>query len=208
MKFVKNGIPFDLLAAKNNASGTSQNVIEEQRKNSMLALKQAGDYKNSFGVLGVQITESSVEFMKSKSKLVHNVAKLAKFWSQMMLFKKYIYGRSTIMELLATNAGLEEENNNASPSVGKAFTRFLQKVHTIDKTSIIFNDYYNKTEIPKEILGQTPLLMDPVNPYNNLLGGECGYGYGKINSASKDLKEFMSIISNAAGMCLVLMKSG
>merc|ERR1719414_2843182 len=174
----------------------------------MIALKQSGDYKNLFRELGVQVTESSVAFMESKSKLVHIVAMIAKFWSQQQLFEKYISGRSTIIELLAVKAALDEENNDTNPFAPNAFYRFLEKVHNIDKTNIIFTDYYNEAEIPTEILGQTPLLMDPVNPYNNLLGGECGYGYGKIQSTSKDLKEFMSFMSKAAGICLLLIAAG
>jgi len=133
MKFVRNGIPFDLLVAVNFVGPNPTNVVDEQRIKSLHKLKQAGDYRKSFGELGVQVTESSVQFMKEKSKLVHDVAKLAKYWNQTVLFKEYIYGRSTIMELLATKAGQEEMNNNAHPSLTNALKRFLEKVSQIKK---------------------------------------------------------------------------
>jgi len=208
IKFVRNGIPFDLLVAENFVSPNSTNVIDEQRRKSMLKLKQAGDYKKSFGEFGVQVTESSVQFMKEKNKLVHDIAKLAKYWNQMMLFKEYIYGRSTIMELLAVKAGQEERNNASDPSLTNAFKRFLEKVSRIKETNIVFTDYYSKGEIPPEIIKQSPLLMDPVNPYNNLLGGECGYGYRIFNFKSTALKEFMSFMENAAEMTLKLLNNG
>merc|ERR1719232_2251811 len=47
--------------------------------------------------------------------------------------------------------------------------------------------------------------MDPVNPFNNLLSGRCGYGYGKINSQSENIKEFMSFMKNAAKLSLDIM---
>jgi len=204
MKFVMDGISFDMLVAQNYVKNSS-NHVEEQRKMSMLRLKQARDDKTSIAKFGIEVTESSVAFMKNKSKLVHDVAKLAKYWNQIMLFKKYIYGRSTIMELLATKAGLEEENNNSNPTLWNALKRFLIKVSKIDEVYEIFQDYYDKTEIPNEILRQRPLLMDPVNPFNNLLSGRCGYGYGKINSQSENIKEFMSFMKNAAKISLDMM---
>jgi len=50
--------------------------------------------------------------------------------------------------------------------------------------------------------------MDPVNPYNNLLGGECGYGYGKFDYKSKALEEFMSLMENASERTLKLINDG
>merc|ERR1719445_838763 len=127
----------------------------------MHRLKQYENYKTSIARFRIEVTESSVAFMRNKSKLVHDTAKLAKYWSQIMLFKKYVYGRSSIMELLATKAGLEEENNNSSPSIWNAFKRFLMKVSMIDEVNVIFQDYYDKSEIPSDIICQRPLLMDP-----------------------------------------------
>merc|ERR1719242_2696297 len=125
-----------------------------------------------------------------------------------MLFKEKVYGRSTIMELLATKAALEEENNDVSPSHWNAFKRFLEKVEGIKKVNIVFPDYYEENEIPTEIRSQRPLLLDPVNPYNNLLKGECGYGYGKIISAAENIKEFMIFMSDAARKSLGIIKDG
>jgi len=204
MKFVIDGISFDMLVAQNYVKNSS-NHIEEQRKMSLHRLKQADYNKNSIAKFGIEVTESSVAFMRNKSKLVHDVAKLAKYWNQIMLFKKYIYGRSSIMELLAVKAGLEEETNNSYPTIWKAFKRFLIKVSKIDEVYEIFQEYYDKTEIPCEILSQRPLLMDPVNPFNNLLSGKCGYGYGKINSQSENIQEFMSFMKNAAKISLDIM---
>merc|ERR1712179_683370 len=158
MQFDMEGISFDLLVAANYVTGNTSKAVEEQRKNSMTKLKQAGDYKKTFGELGVQMTESSVEFMKKKSKFVHDIAKLAKFWNQLMYFNEKIYGRSTIMELLGTKAALEEENNDVSPSHWNAFKRFLEKVEGIKNVNIVFPDYYADNEVPPEIRSQRPLL--------------------------------------------------
>lgn len=208
LKFVLDDIRFDLLIAENNATGNSRDVVAEQRINSYRKIKQAGNYSKSFGELGVQVTESSVAFMKDQKDLIRDVARLAKFWSQNQSFEKKIYGQSTIMELLATKAGQEEINNNTNPSLGNAFKRFLVILRNISDANVIFLNYYGKSEVPMEVLKQKPLLLDPTNPYNNLLGGECGYGYGRFDFVPENLKEFESFMSIAAKNTLDLIGKG
>jgi len=207
-KFVLDDIHFDLLTAENNVTGNSRDVVAQQRINSYRKIKQAGNYSKSFGELGVQVTESSVAFMKDQKDLIRDVARLAKFWSQNQSFEKKIYGQSTIMELLATKAGQEEINNNTNPSLGNAFKRFLVILRNISDANVIFLNYYGKSEVPMEVLKQKPLLLDPTNPYNNLLGGECGYGYGRFDFVPENLKEFESFMSIAAKNTLDLIGKG
>ena len=45
---------------------------------------------------------------------------------------------------------------------------FVQ-VKNIGSTHVVFDEFYQNSDVPKNILSQKPLLMDPVNPYNNLL---------------------------------------
>jgi len=208
LKFVLDDIHFDLLIAENNATGNSRDVVAEQRINSYRKIKQAGNYSKSFGELGVQVTESSVAFMKDQKDLIRDVARLAKFWNQNQSFEKYIYGQSTIMELLATKAGLEEINNSNNPSVRNAFKRFLVILRNISDAYVVFFNYYNKSDVPTEVLRQRPLLLDPTNPYNNLLGGECGYGYCKFDYVPENLKKFESFMSIAAKNSLDLFEKG
>jgi len=211
LKFVLDGISFDLLIAQNNLWATcvgKRDVVAEQRRNSYDNIKRAGNYSKSFGELGVQVTESSVAFMKEQRDLIRDVARLAKFWNQNQSFEEKVYGRSTIMELLATKAGLEEINDNANPSLKNAFKRFLVILRNISDAYIVFYNYYNKSDIPMEVLRQKPLLLDPTNPYNNLLGGECGYGYGRFDFVPENLKKFESFMSIAAKNTLDLVEKG
>merc|ERR1719411_895344 len=170
MQFTIDGVPFHLILAVNNAgAGLGKNVAEEQRTNSLLKFRQSGDHKNSVEELGMQITESSVEFVKKQSKFVHDIARLGKYWNQGNLFKEYVYGISTIVESLAIKAAMDEENEKSDPSLAKAFERFLKNCCYIRGQEIVFEEYYVTKDIPSEIRRQRPLLMDPVNQYNNLL---------------------------------------
>lgn len=175
MQFTLDGIDVDLLVAENHAGKTQgRDTIQEQRENSLIRMKQYGSYtdKKSVVRLSFQLTESSVDFMKKKSKFVHCVARLGKYWSQIILFKHHVHGKSLIFELLATKAALLEEYNFKVPSINRAFKRFLTMVCNMKSQDIVFDDYYKRSDVPSEILKKRPVLLDPVNPYNNLLDAE------------------------------------
>ena len=205
MQFELDGIPIDLLATENNFSNhTGTNVIEEQRKNSLLKVKQSGLISHSIidkvqiKDLSFDLSESSVEFMKKQSKFVHDVARLAKYWNQVILFKHYVHGRSMVFELLGTQAALEEEQKYAQPSISRAFKRFLKMVCYIRTLNIVFPDYYKRSEIPFEVSKQIPLLMDPVNPYNNLLNLK----------KEEHLGDLFEVFEYAAGSVLKMIGNG
>jgi hypothetical protein len=200
LQFTMNGVQIDLILAENNAgTGLGKNVAEEQRTNSLLKFRQSGDYKNSAVVeLGMQITESSVEFVKKQSKFVHDIARLGKYWNQGILFKEYVYGRSTIVENLAIKAAMDEENEKTDPSLAKAFERFLKNCCYIRSQEIVFEEYYETKDIPSEIRRQRPLLMDPVNQYNNLLDVK----------RSPNLAKLFDVFEIAAGNVLQMIGNG
>lgn len=93
---------------------------------------------------------------------------------------------------------MEEENNSSNPCLEQAFTRFLEKLENLKKVSIVFTDYYDRNEVPTRIMMETPLLMDPVNPFNNLLS--------KIHHQPNRLTKFMTFMDYAAAGCLATIK--
>ena len=100
------------------------------------------------------------------------VARLAKYWNSTIFYTKYLNGRSSIFELLGIAAGKEEEKNNPyNPSILRAFRLFLKRVENIKSQRVIFDDFYQESEIPQNVLVQNPLLLDPSNPYNNFMHG-------------------------------------
>ena len=104
------------------------------------------------------------------SFFLFQVARLAKFWNSTILYNGSQFKRSYRFELLGVKAGQEEEDHNKDhPSIFRAFRLFLIKVETIDQQEVIFTDFYDKTKIPDYIEKQRPLLMDPTNPFHNLM---------------------------------------
>jgi hypothetical protein len=146
--------------------------------------------------LGAETTESSLNFIKSKSKLVHDLARLGKYWAQAVLFKEYVYGKSLIFELMATKAALNEESQK-DPSICNAFKMFLEMISKIKEQDIVFEDYYKRSEIPNCILIQRPLLVDPSNPYNNLL-----------DKKKENIEKLFDIFSKCAENTLHVLKRG
>ena len=51
-------------------------------------------------------------------------------------------------------------------------SKFLEIVQDIGQQRIIFDysiDFYSRSDTPDEILAQKPLILDPSNPYNNVM---------------------------------------
>ena len=137
MQFRIDGIPIDLVIARNNVDkGENRNVVESQRKNSLREMKKYNTYNDKEAVVEInfQLAESSVEFMKKQSKFVHDMARLGKYWNQVILFKEHVHGRSLIFELLGAKAAMEEEQKHDNPSLSRAFCSFLSMVCNIKKT--------------------------------------------------------------------------
>merc|ERR1712126_413007 len=91
------------------------------------------------------------------------------------------------------------ENNNSNPCLEKAFSRFLEKVAKLKESNIVFTDYYNQNEVPNRIMMEIPLLLDPVNPYNNLLSE-------KNHHQPNILTKFMKFMEYAAFGCLYVIR--
>ena len=128
------------------------------------------------------LSAQSVEWFQQKGQLCRQtdfcqqIARLAKYWSQTILFDKKVFGKSYIFELIAVQAALEEEeeakrSRSTSTYVG-ALRRFWQKIQGIRQSRVIFTDNFHESDIPPEIRRQTPLLINPVNRYQNQLDSE------------------------------------
>ena len=146
--------------------------------------------------LGSELTTSGVIWMKSKSGLVSDLARLGKFWSQTVVFKGCGNGKSFFIELVATRAALIEEERAESKGVSvsftRAFKRFLLMMINMKSLEIIFTDNYSLEEIPCDILAESPLLLNPVNQFQNMFE-VCE-------------EEFILTMSAAAGVTLSKMR--
>ena len=126
------------------------------------------------GVKTLTLSAQSVQWMKSKGEFPRDVALLAKYWSQTILFDGKVFGMSFIIELIAVKAAMEEQEEakrrrSPLPTFVGAFKKFLEKIKNLRRERIVFTDHFREADIPAEIRSQTPLLINPVNRYQNML---------------------------------------
>ena len=104
------------------------------------------------------------------------MARLVKCWNSTIICNEFLFGRSYTFELLGIKAGREEEETKQeigiTPSILGAFRLFLKMVRDIEQQRIVFSysvDFFSESYTTDEVLNQTPLILDPFNPYNNVM---------------------------------------
>jgi len=194
LKFTYGGIDIDLLPAVNFSSDVSK-----QKRCVMEFIGKSEDSPEAASNASAELSEVALEFIKNKSKFCHDLARLAKFWSQTILFAEYVSGRSTMIETMAVKAAQDEEKKNANNrSYKAAFQAFFKMVMDMAKGNgqLIFYDNYGPNDIPSNIKSKKPLLLDPTNPFNNLLSTE-GFSKAKKGSMERFLKTFGDCAQNS-----------
>ncbi len=176
VKFTLDGIDFDLLPATNMAAVhlvSPRDTVRVQSERMFVKIRQAPDPYKAARANSAGLTEAAVEFVKQQSQFAHRVARLAKYWNATIMYTKNLSGRSTIMEFLGIAAAKEEERQNYSrPSILRAFRLFLKKIEDIATQRVILAErFYKDADIPQRVRSQSPLLLDPTNPWNNFMEG-------------------------------------
>ncbi|XP_057303916.1 uncharacterized protein LOC130641219 [Hydractinia symbiolongicarpus] len=116
-----------------------------------------------------ELSEMAVQFVKKQTSFIHEFIRLCKYWNKTLFFELvsnnvYVYGRSSIIELLAIDAGLKHHGN-----FSRSFKTFLETVKNIKTCGITFEEtYYRANQVPTSIKLR-PYLIDPANPYHNYL---------------------------------------
>ncbi|XP_071847655.1 uncharacterized protein [Apostichopus japonicus] len=145
----------------NDREGTQiqvNNALECLNSNSKLRHKEFSS----------SLSEAAVGFLKEQDSFTHSLCRLAKYWVMTVPLKGFCPGRSTIMELLAVKAA-EETKLEPRQNIIQGFRTFLFIVRKINEQEIFWERYYRKKRIPLDILNKLPYLIDPTNPFNNLL---------------------------------------
>jgi hypothetical protein len=167
VQFTVNGISFDLLPAANFVTQYPKprdpelGKIQWQKTMEFIRRNPSQGYK-----YGSSVCEIASQFMKDQSSFVHDVARLSKFWNKTLHIDCNISGRSTLIELIGVYAGRKEEQTGRR-SLLEGFKSFLQLMTNFRKIEIVFLENYGRHDIPKDVQGQRPLVLDPANQFNN-----------------------------------------
>mmetsp|Transcript_4545 Transcript_4545/g.12377 ORF Transcript_4545/g.12377 Transcript_4545/m.12377 type:complete len:433 (+) Transcript_4545:38-1336(+) len=121
------------------------------------------------GKLHVGLVEGTVIFMKEQSSLVHQLARLLKYWSHTVLIPGFFHGRSYTLELFAVMAG-EELGKGGINDLLHGFRVGLRLIRDFQGVYQVWTRFYGKADVDAAVLSERPLLLDVSNPANNLLG--------------------------------------
>ncbi|CAJ1370787.1 unnamed protein product [Effrenium voratum] len=155
LSFSHKGFYFDFLPAVQSAQAAVKGASGEVQVRAAL---QSGQKPGS-----AELVEGTVLFMKEQSGFVHTLARLMKFWSHSLLVPGFFNGRSYTMELLAVAASQDMMDEDML----RGFRMALDKVRNFRNLNVIFERFYTKQDVG--LKDSRPLLLDPSNPWNNLL---------------------------------------
>jgi len=202
LQFIFKNVEVDLLVAINFDSDPAT-----QQKLVMKHIKSSQDLRRVSDQMSAELTELALNFMKDKSKFCHDLARLAKYWSQTIFHPEYVSGKSMMMELMAVKVAMEKERRSSGqPDYLGAFKAFLEMVMNLSTIKLVFYEHYQKTDVPSHIFSQGPLILDPTNPFNNLLKDVVKHGDGN-NNVEKEAK-FLTLFRDCAKNTLMILDGG
>ena len=176
VQFILDGFHVDLLPASNLVpSKSATNPTALQR---LAVWKKLGELCEEHRMEEMRpwsaaLAESTVEFMKRQSSFAHAAVRVCKLWKKSCLVVHSSFSlwfTSSLIELIAIKLANDEERDNPNDSsIMKVFQNFLMALADVNRLSIILSDcYYEQSLVPDFMQQQRPLIMDPVNPYNNV----------------------------------------
>ena len=110
-----------------------------------------------------------VDFMKQQSSVVHELARVAKFWVFFScLTNKWAAEKSTIIELVCVEAAQSAQNKY---DILDSFLNFLELVINHRYWKIGADRLQGLSVEEKRYMSKVPFIIDPSNPYNNMYNG-------------------------------------
>jgi len=173
IQFSFNGYEFDLVPAINYVTESVSNVRELQKQRTYEAMDRSPSYESALRLNG-GLAETSVYFAKQKSSLTHSVVRIAKYWA-LNLKTPSFPGLKLLVETVAIDATMtierskrQEYQSNRMYYAVREFLRQMKNFYNLDV--IISTSYtYDFEDVPDDIENtDEPLVLDPVNYYNNL----------------------------------------
>lgn len=172
--FYLNGLKVDLLLAPNLVPGPSQNKRSDQHKALLqeIASAKPRDREERARYLSPAFSETIVEFMKRQPPFVNAAVRLAKLWKNSCSVGPFTFPRwfsSFLVELISSEAAkIELIEHHGDASLLRVLINFFNTISAPTELKLIFEENYKESDVPKGILKQRPLVLDPSNPYSNV----------------------------------------
>lgn len=143
----------------------------QQYINTLKKITELKDPEKLSYLYSSSLSIDAVIFVQRQSAFIHSVIRLAKYWARHInTGRLQIRGKSLLVETVAIHAcyqlnPLEMTDRN----MDRAFLKFLELFSDANKLRLYVFVNYQREDIPDAVFHQTPLVLDPANPYNNLL---------------------------------------
>ena len=142
--------------------------LRNQQKIVVNYIQQGNNPIQRSNYLEGELCEARDDFINGQPEFTKDIVRLANYWNNSILWDKNTPERSVVFELLAIGTAKEELEKTAFPHHKKTFVKFLQKVQNLRSQTTVFEEYYTALDVPLNIRNQRPLVLDPVNPTNNV----------------------------------------
>jgi hypothetical protein len=152
-------------------------VIERKDKEGILT-------HSDLDMMSLSLHESLASFMHMGDPVFHDLVRLTRFWREQALIQQGCGELSTLATVLVMMRCIEDEKARgmaiSSPSgrgvkrqngfrVKFVFTDFLKTLAELDNQTITYQRFYEPDLIPERHMGSKPNILDPVNPWRNVV---------------------------------------
>ena len=131
--------------------------------------------QNDLNKFSIGLHESITSFMHMGDPVCHGLVRLARFWRSQVLSPTCAAELSPFAIVLIMMRCIEDEKARrmsiSSPKLSEAkiFTDFLTSLTHIDTLARTWQRFYEPDLVPERHLATLPCIVDPVNPWRNLV---------------------------------------
>lgn len=143
----------------------------QQYINTLKRISELKDPEKLSYLFSSSLSIDAVIFVQRQNAFVHSVIRLAKHWARHInTGRMQTRGKSLLVETVAIHACYSlSPVEMIDRNMDKAFLKFLEYFADANQLRLYVFVNYQKEDIPDSVFNQTPLVLDPSNPYNNLL---------------------------------------
>jgi hypothetical protein len=141
--------------------------------------------QSDLDIMSLSLHESLTAFMHMGDPVFHSLVRLCRLWRRQVLINQGCGELSTLACVLVMMRCIEDEKARGmsvtSPSgrgtklaefpVTKVFKDFLETLGDFGNLTISYQRFYEPDMIPERHLGAKPCILDPVNPWRNVVHG-------------------------------------
>lgn len=170
----------------------------------------------------LSLHESLGSFMHMGDPVYSDLIRLSRLWRQTVLLAEGCEELSALAVVLIMTRCIDDEKARGmtvtSPSgrglgihpfpVQSVFTAFLEALGELETLKISYQRFYEPDLVPERHLAKTPLLLDPVNPWRNVIHSLSREGMQRITTiAQSALKTLQSPDATLADLFRIPMKT-